>query len=650
MRLAAAANAAVDVRSVPPPLFYSTPNQNPPPPSFSPIPSDKLAPSHSSSTAASVAAKKNPLFQLMTSETTAATWGSLTASPTGTAGGVNLSASQTLPSNLSALSVQQYANPMSSQQRQQTFLMSQSFGAADLLLSPSNIPNQQPMSSSWHEGFSPKQLNPNSLSQSLENQSVTSLRSQLDQAQKQAQVSIAHVYLLRDQLASETVARIESQTRTQQLMQANKELVDQVQTLVSRLQNLEARLSVDSAIASPQPFASPLSPKYSSPSRNARSPSPRHSGAKSSPAAYLQPETSRLLEVPPSASFYGESGGADNNTTSTATATRQSRMSHASSRVASPTSKKAAIVEGSGGGVEGKVRSSATLMNKQMMKMMKKQMSLDVQSAPHRNNRKIADKKGRSILGRSFELERIQLEEMQIESEEEPSDSEYRVKESKALESKSRRQNLSSNRHRSATSKENSYQQDVIRQHERLHRSSKKKSSGLGLIAETYSDSQSSSTDVIDLPLNPPYSADRNIKNRKKLSRPASVQSIERFPGKNPITQEYGNDILVRSNKMPQQNHVDNKQEDELHESALSSSSEEQITITSPSKSRSNCFGRQSGTLSKYTNHKQEHKEDDSSEKDFRIYDKQLQQQNTQSRKITASGKGHNFILSGPNR
>ncbi|XP_050389905.1 carboxyl-terminal PDZ ligand of neuronal nitric oxide synthase protein isoform X2 [Patella vulgata] len=84
------------------------------------------------------------------------------------------------------------------------------------------------------------------------------LRQQLEQQQHQTQVAIAQVHLLKDQLAAETAARIESQARAHQLLLHNRDLLDHVTQLVGRVKNLELKvMGVSSSSSSDMIFHTP---------------------------------------------------------------------------------------------------------------------------------------------------------------------------------------------------------------------------------------------------------------------------------------------------------------------------------------------------------------------------------------------------------
>lgn len=65
------------------------------------------------------------------------------------------------------------------------------------------------------------------------------LRERLEQQSQQTRAAVAHARLLQDQLAAETAARVEAQTRTHQLLVQNKELLEHISALVSHLREQE---------------------------------------------------------------------------------------------------------------------------------------------------------------------------------------------------------------------------------------------------------------------------------------------------------------------------------------------------------------------------------------------------------------------------
>ncbi|XP_062833879.1 carboxyl-terminal PDZ ligand of neuronal nitric oxide synthase protein isoform X1 [Anolis carolinensis] len=68
------------------------------------------------------------------------------------------------------------------------------------------------------------------------------LQQLLQQQQQQTQVAVAQVRLLKDQLASESAARLEAQARVHQLLLQNKDLLQHISILVKQVQELEANL------------------------------------------------------------------------------------------------------------------------------------------------------------------------------------------------------------------------------------------------------------------------------------------------------------------------------------------------------------------------------------------------------------------------
>ncbi|XP_058557186.1 carboxyl-terminal PDZ ligand of neuronal nitric oxide synthase protein isoform X4 [Neofelis nebulosa] len=76
------------------------------------------------------------------------------------------------------------------------------------------------------------------------------LQQLLQQQQQQTQVAVAQVHLLKDQLAAEAAARLEAQARVHQLLLQNKDMLQHISLLVKQVQELELKLSGQSAMGS----------------------------------------------------------------------------------------------------------------------------------------------------------------------------------------------------------------------------------------------------------------------------------------------------------------------------------------------------------------------------------------------------------------
>lgn len=103
-------------------------------------------------------------------------------------------------------------------------------------------------------------------------QHVMLLRQQIEQQQHQTQIAIGQVQLLKDQLTSETAARIEAQARSHQLLMHNRDMLDQMAQLVARLQELELKVTgavrtadVESLLPPPPALRMPVLPEPTTP-------------------------------------------------------------------------------------------------------------------------------------------------------------------------------------------------------------------------------------------------------------------------------------------------------------------------------------------------------------------------------------------------
>ncbi|XP_048515821.1 carboxyl-terminal PDZ ligand of neuronal nitric oxide synthase protein isoform X2 [Athalia rosae] len=124
------------------------------------------------------------------------------------------------------------------------------------------------------------------------------LRERLEQQGQQTRAAVAHARLLQDQLAAETAARVEAQTRTHQLLVQNKELLEHIGALVGHLREQERSGSGHVTTAPQGPPGPPMSATTTVPDLSTLGQPSQRAGAPSSPWE-LEPPSFAFYSYPP---------------------------------------------------------------------------------------------------------------------------------------------------------------------------------------------------------------------------------------------------------------------------------------------------------------------------------------------------------------